>query len=56
VEYVAIVSAAIQLARDLIDRGKQTGELTPEQQAALEEKAARIFGKFTEPAPPPEGA
>jgi len=54
-EYAALASAAIQLARDLIARGKQTGELTDEQQAQLEAEAELLFSDTT-PAPPPEGA
>jgi hypothetical protein len=54
-EYILIVNAAIQLVRDLVARGKQTGELTAEQITALEAKANAIFEKYGSPAPSPEG-
>jgi len=54
VEYVLIVNAAIALARDLIARGRQTGELSDGQLADLKAKADAIFAKYGSPAPPPD--
>lgn len=34
-------------------RAKQTGELTPEQETALDEREAAVFGKYENAAPPP---
>ena len=53
-EYVLIVNAAIALARDLIARGRQTGELSDGQLADLKAKADAIFAKYGSPAPPPD--
>lgn len=35
------------------ERAKQTGELTPEQEAALDTREDAIFTKFENAAPPP---
>ena len=41
--------------KELIARGRQTGELSPEQADALTAKAEAAFAKYGSPAPPPEG-
>jgi len=51
--YATIILAVIQIAQDLIARGRQTGELTDQQSAELLLKAMNIFGQYSQPAPPP---
>lgn len=50
-----LVLAAIQLATDLAARAKQSGELTPEQEALLDSRAQEMFAAFSTPPPSPEG-
>lgn len=48
-----IVLGLITAANKLIERGQQTGELTPEAAAVLRAHAADVFGKYEHaPAPP----
>jgi hypothetical protein len=53
--YVTIVLAAIQLVKDLLARGKKTGELTDSELAGLKAKADAIFSQYGQPAPKPPG-
>ena len=50
---VGLIGLAMTITEKLIERGRQTGELTPDQDAALVERAVKIFRKATAPAPPP---
>ena len=45
----------IGAVKELIQRGRQTGELSPEQADSLTAKAEAAFAKYGSPAPPPEG-
>lgn len=48
-----IVLGLIGVANKLIERGQQSGELTPAQSAVLTERALEVFGKYEHaPAPP----
>jgi hypothetical protein len=49
---VPSIIAAIQ---QMIARGRQTGELTPEQADALTTSAKLAFAQYSQPAPPPPG-
>jgi hypothetical protein len=53
VQAVPSIIAGIQ---ELIKRGRQTGELTPEQADTLTALAKDAFAKYSQPAPPPAGA
>ncbi len=51
--YAAAIAAMIELVRDLIARGQQSGELSDQQAADLQMRAISIFLKYGSPAPPP---
>ena len=55
-EVVGIAMALLDLASKLAERAKQSGEMTPEQEAAFRVKAAEIFIKHSTTPPPPPGA
>jgi len=50
-----IILGLIQIAQELVKRGRQTGELTDAQAADLKAKADAIFAQWSSPAPPPPG-
>jgi len=50
---IAQVPSLVKTIGDLIARGKETGELTPEAADALTAKAATLFAQYGQPAPPP---
>lgn len=41
------------IVKQLIERAEQSGELTPEQRTALTQRAATVFLRFENAAPPP---
>ena len=47
------ILALIDLAGKLAARAAQTGELTPEQRAEINARAAEIFSKYENAPPPP---
>lgn len=53
--WVSIILAAIELTTKLLDRARQSGELTPEQDLALQNLANSIFAAHSHPPPPPPG-
>ena len=55
IPYFSLAMSALQLFRDLLARGKQTGELTPEQSATLSQTAEEFFAAHATPAPRPAG-
>ena len=55
IPYVSIVMGVLDLAEQLISRGRQTGDLTEEQAAQLQTRATGIFAKYAQPAAPPAG-
>lgn len=55
IDYVGAIIQLINLVQQLIARAKQTGELTVEQETALQTYANSVFAKYSEPAPPPPG-
>ncbi len=54
-DYVGLAIAALDLFSKLLDRGKQSGELTDEQFKNLEDLAVSIFSAHSTPAQPPPG-
>lgn len=50
-----VAIALIGLASKLAERAQQSGEMTDAQKTELRLKAAGIFLKFDQPAPPPPG-
>ena len=56
IPYFSIVNTLYGVIEGLIARGRQTGELTPEQDAALQARASAFFSAHSAPAPPPPGA
>jgi len=50
---VTSVPSIIAAIQELVARGRQTGELSPEKADALTAKAAAAFAKYAQPAPPP---
>ena len=55
VPYFSIVNSLYGLIEQLIARGRQTGELTEEQDAALQARATAFFSAHSTPAQPPPG-
>lgn len=55
-EYVAILDGLITLIKELIARGKKTGELSDADAAALQAHARTAFDHYATPAPPPAGS
>jgi hypothetical protein len=53
--YVAIVAGLIQIAQELIVRGRKTGELTDQEASDLAAKAVAIFAQYSTAPPPPPG-
>ncbi len=54
-EIVTLVTLLLSVASKLMERGRQTGELTREQDVALQSLASGIFARHSKPAPPPPG-
>ncbi len=52
---VGSLPTIIDAIQKLIERGRQTGELTPAEADALTALAAAEFAKYSSPAPPPPG-
>ena len=55
IPYFSLINTLYGVIRRLIERGRQTGELTPEQDAALEIRHASFSAAHSKPAPPPPG-
>lgn len=49
------VPSIILAIQQMIARGRQTGELTPEEADALTTAAKLAFAQYGQPAPPPPG-
>ncbi len=56
VPYFSLVNTLYGVIEDLIARGRQTGELTPDQEAALQARHDAFQLAHSTPAPPPPGA
>lgn len=54
-DYVGLAITLINLVQQLMARAKQDGEMTTEQEAALQAYANSVFAKYSHPAPPPPG-
>ena len=52
---ISSLPSIINAINGLIERGKQTGELTPAQADALTAAANAVFQQYGHPAPPPPG-
>lgn len=50
---LSLVAQAKETYDKFRERAKQLGELTPEQETALDEREAATFGKYENAAPPP---
>lgn len=51
-----LILAAIDLASRLIERAKQSGELTAAQEALVKAHAVEVFGLYENAPPPPPPA
>ena len=51
----AVAIELIRLASDYAKRAKQSGELTPEQESALDAEFDKMVVEYADAPPPPEG-